>query len=122
MIGSLDGSNTWGYDDHPLRVMIVGEERYAEARGLDGWYCRRKAYNSEVEELWEVEEGIQEYPESFARMADGVVKAMMADTPFPADGQAVWNELLFEAAVHRSAMNDGERVLLADIEKSAMSL
>ena len=121
VVGALDGTNTWGYDDHPLRVMIVGEERYAEARGLDGWYTRRKSHNSETEDLWKVEEGRQEYGESFARMADGVIKAMLADKAFPADGEAAWNELLFEAAVHRSAMNDGERVLLADVEKSAMS-
>jgi len=121
VVGALDGTNTWGYDDHPLRVMIVGEERYAEARGLDGWYVRRKSNNSEIEELWEVEEGRQEYGESFARMAAGVIRAMLANEAFPADGEAAWNELLFEAAVHRSAMNDGERVMLADVEKSAMS-
>ena len=120
VVGALDGTNTWGYDDHPLRIMIVGEKSYAEARGLDGFYQRRKSNNSETEELWEVEEGRQEYPESFARMADGVIKAMLADEAFPADGEAAWNELLFEAAVHRSAMNDGERVLLSDVEKSVM--
>ncbi len=120
VVGALDGTDTWGYDDHPLRVMIVGDSNYAEARGLDGWYRRRKSNNSELEELWEVEEGVQEYGESFGRMADGVIKAMLADEAFPADGEAAWNELLFEAAVHCSASNDGERVLLADIEKSAM--
>jgi len=118
--GALDGTNTWGYDDHPLRVMIVGDKSYAEARGLDGWYRRRKSNSSELEELWEVEEGRQEYGESFARMADGVITSMLADEAFPADGEAAWNELLFEAAVHRSANNDGERVLLANVEKSAM--
>ena len=123
VIGTLAGSNTWGYDDHPLRVMIVGDKSYGEARGLDGWYrrCKANAWSQEVEELWEVEKGVQEYGESFGRMADGVVKAMLADEPFPADGEAAWNELLFEAAVHRSALNDGERVLLTDIEKSAIS-
>jgi predicted dehydrogenase len=115
--GSLTGTNMWGWDDHPLRIMIVGDKSYGEARGLDGWYRRRKAYNSEIEEHWEVEEGRQEYQESFARMADGVIKAMLADEPFPADGEVAWNELLFEAAVHRSALNDGERVMLADVEK-----
>ncbi len=120
VVGALDGTNTWGYDDHPLRIMIVGDSNYAEARGLDGWYRRRKSNNSELEELWEVEEGVQEYGESFGRMADGVIKAMLADEAFPADGEAAWNELLFEAAVHCSANNDGERVLLADAEKSAM--
>ncbi|MFP4057739.1 MAG: Gfo/Idh/MocA family protein, partial [Candidatus Brocadiia bacterium] len=40
LIGQLDGSTLWGYDDHPLRIMVVGEEAYAEARGLDGWYRR----------------------------------------------------------------------------------
>ncbi len=57
--------------------------------------------------------------ESFPRMAGGVIKAMPADEAFPADGEAAWNELLFEAAVHRSAMNDGARVLLTDVEKAA---
>ena len=118
VVGALDGSNTWGYDDHPLRIMIVGDEKYAEARGLDGWYCRRKSNSSEVEEIWEAEAGKPEMGESFVRMADGVIKAMLADKAFPADGEAAWNELLFEAAVQRSAMNDCERVLLADIEKS----
>lgn len=121
-IGSLDGTNLWGYDDHPLRVMIVGDKSYAEARGLDGWYRRRKANSSEEEELWESEEGTPEMPESFRRMADGVIKAMHADTPFPADGEAAWNELLFEAAVHRSALQNGARVFLADVEAAAMSL
>ena len=122
VIGALDGTNTWGYDDHPLRVMIVGDKSYSEARGLDGWYrrCKSNAWGQEVEELWEVEDGRQEYGESFGRMADGVIKAMIADEAFPADGEAAWNELLFEAAVHRSAMNDGARVLLADVEKNAM--
>ena len=122
VIGSLDGTNLWGYDDHPLRVMIVGDKSYAEARGLDGWYRRRKANSSEEEELWESEEGTPEMPESFRRMADGVIKAMHADTPFPADGEAAWNELLFEAAVHRSALQNGARVFLADVEVAAMSL
>ena len=118
VIGTLAGSNTWGYDDHPLRVMIVGDKSYGEARGLDGWYRRGKAnaWPQEDEEIWEVEEGVQEYRESFGRMADGVIKAMLADKPFPADGEAAWNELLFEAAVHRSAMNDGARVPLSDVE------
>ena len=118
-IGALDGSNTWGYDDHPLRITIVGDKSYAEARGLDGWYRRGKsnAWNQEVEELWEAEAGKPEMGESFPRMADGVIKAMLADEAFPADGEAAWNELLFEAAVHRSANNDGERVRLADVEE-----
>jgi len=87
-IGELDGGEMWGWDDDPLRIMIVGDKSYAEAKGLNGWYRRRKAYNSEVEKLWEVEEGRQEYGESFARMADGVIKAMLAGDPFPADGEA----------------------------------
>ena len=122
VIGALDGSNTWGYDDHPLRVMIVGDKSYAEARGLDGWYRRGKsnAWPDVVEELWEAEKGKSEMSESFPRMADGVIKAMLADKAFPADGNAAWNEILFEAAVHRSALNDGARVLLADVEKDAM--
>jgi len=121
-IGTLDGSNTWGYDDHPLRVMIVGDKNYAEARGLNGWYRRSKsnAWGQEVEELWEVEEGGSEMSQSFPRMADGVIKAIQEDKPFPADGEAAWSEILFEAAVHRSAMNDGARVMIADVEKSAM--
>ncbi len=122
--GTLTGTNTWGYDDHPLRVMIVGDKSYAEAKGLDGWYrrCKSDAWGQEVEELWEDEEGVQEYRESFGRMADGVIKAMQADEAFPADGEAAWNELLFEAAVHSSAINDGKRVLIADVEKAAMGL
>jgi len=119
VIGALDGTNMWGYDDHPLRVMIVGDERYAEARGLDGWYRCRKANSSEIEEVWEAEES--EMSQSFPRMADGVIKAMIADQAFPADGEAAWNELVFEAAVYRSAKNDGERVFLKDVEKDAMS-
>jgi len=121
VLGSLDGSLEWGYDDHPLRIMIVGTKSYGEARGLDGWYrrCKASAWTQEVEELWEVEEGRQEYAESFARMAGGVAEAMKKGEPFPADGEAAWNELLFEAAVHRSALNDGERVSLDDIEKDA---
>ena len=121
-IGSLDGTNLWGYDDHPLRVMIVGDKSYAEARGLDGWYRRRASNSSKEEELWESEEGTPEMPESFRRMADGVIKAMHADTPFPADGEAAWNELLFEAAVHRSALQNGARVCLADVEAAALNL
>ena len=58
--------------------------------------------------------------ESFPRMADGVIKAMLANESFPADGEAAWNEILFEAAVHRSASRDGERVMLADVEKDVM--
>ena len=121
VIGSLSGTNLWGYDDHPLRVKILGDEFYAEARGLDGWYCRRKANSSEHDELWEAEAGNPEMPESFKRMADGVIKAMHADTPFPADGEAAWNELVFEAAVHRSALQDNARVFLADVEKDAFA-
>jgi predicted dehydrogenase len=122
VIGALDGSNTWGYDDHPLRVMIVGDKSCAEARGLGGWYrrCKANSWPTEVEELWEVEAGKSEMGMSFPRMADGVIKAMMADEAFPADGEAAWDEILFEAAVHRSAVNDGKRVMLADVEKSAM--
>ncbi len=113
-------TGSWSYDDHPLRVMIVGDKSYAEAKGLDGWYrrCKSDAWGQEVEELWEVEEGVQEYRESFGRMANGVIKAMQADEAFPADGEAAWNELLFEAAVHSSAINDGKRVLIADVEKA----
>jgi len=120
VIGELDGGEMWGWDDDPLRIMIVGDKSYAEAKGLEGWYRRRTANSSEIEKLWEVEEGRQEYGESFARMADGVIKAMIADEPFPADGNAAWNEALFEAAVYRSALRKGERVMLADVEKDAM--
>jgi len=120
VVGALDGAASWGWDDHPLRIMVVGDKSYAEAKGLNGWYRRRKAYNSEVEELWEVEGEQSEMNESFPRMADGVIKAMIADKPFPADGEAAWNEILFEAAVHRSAINNGERVMLADVEKDVM--
>ena len=74
VVGALDGTNTWGYDDHPLRVMIVGDSSYAEARGLDGWYrrCKSNSWRQEVEELWEAEAGKPEMGESFPRMADGV--------------------------------------------------
>jgi predicted dehydrogenase len=119
-IGTLDGSNLWGPDDHLLRVMIVGDKNYAEARGLEGWYRRRKSNNSEEQELWEAEPEKAEMSQSFPRMADGVIKAVHADEAFPADGEAAWNELLFEAAVHRSALNDGQRVYLADVENAAM--
>ena len=123
VIGQLDGSNLWGYDDHPLRVMLVGDKACAEARGLDGWYRRTKgsSWPTEVEDLWEVEAGVQEYGESFARMADGVIKAMAAGQPLPATGDDAWNELLFEAAVHRSASNDGAQVRLADVEEAAVA-
>ena len=59
--------------------------------------------------------------QSFVRMADGVIQSMLKDQPFPADGDAAWNELLFEAAVHRSASNNGERVWLNDVETAATS-
>jgi len=123
VMGQLDGSNLWGYDDHPLRIMIVGDKACAEARGLDGWYrrCKGSSWPTEVEEIWEVEKGVQEYRESFARMAAAVVEAMGADEPFPADGDAAWDELVFEAAVHRSALHDGKPVRLADVEKAAMA-
>jgi predicted dehydrogenase len=121
VVGELDGSNLWGYDDHPLRLMIVGDRSYGEARGLDGWYrrCKSGSWPTQVEEVWEVEKGVQEYQASFGRMADAVVEALLADRPLPADGEAAWNELLFEAAVHRSALHEGERVRLADVEKGA---
>jgi hypothetical protein len=82
---------------------------------------RRKANNSEVEERWENEQGNPEMPQSFKRMADGVIKAMQANQPFPADGNAAWNELLFEAAVHRSALQDNARIYLADVEADAFA-
>jgi myo-inositol 2-dehydrogenase/D-chiro-inositol 1-dehydrogenase len=119
--GELTGADSWGWDEEPLSVMIVGDKYYTEARGLNGLYRRHKAYSAELEERWEVEQGRQEYAESFARMADGVIKAMLANEPFPADGEAAWNEILFEAAVHRSAMNGGERVFIADVEKNAIA-
>ena len=113
VIGELDG----GWADYPLRIAIFGDQGHSEARGLEGWYCRRKA---NAEELWEAEEGKSEMNESFPRMADGVIKAMIENKPFPADGEVAWNELLFEAAVHRSSLNDGTRVMLSDVEKDAM--
>jgi len=123
--GELDGSNAWGFDDHPLRLMILGDRRYGEARGLKGWYRRSKAgsWPGEVEELWEAEQGAGDYHEyeaSFGRMADAVVDALEARRPFPADGGAAWDELVFEAAVHRSALSGGERVRLDDVEAKAM--
>ncbi len=121
-IGSLDGSNVWGYDEHPLRVKIVGDKCHAEARGLDGWYrrCKSNTWPDTVEEVWTVEQGESEMSKSFPRMADGVIKAMQEDKPFPADGESAWNEILFEAAVYRSAINDGEKVMIADVEKDVM--
>lgn len=119
VVGSLSGTNLWGYDDHPLRVKILGDKSYAEAKGLDGSYVRRKANNSEIEEKWDNEPGQPEMPESFKRMANGVIKAMQNDEAFPADGEAAWNELLFEAAVHRSALQNGARVYLSDVDKAA---
>jgi myo-inositol 2-dehydrogenase/D-chiro-inositol 1-dehydrogenase len=118
--GELTGADSWGWDEGPLCVMIVGDKCYAEAKGLEGSYRRHKSFNAELEERWVVEEGRQEYGESFARMADGVIKAMIANKPFPADGEAAWNEILFEAAVHRSARLGGEKVFVADVEKEAM--
>mgnify|MGYP000379399151 CR=1 FL=1 len=93
-----------------------------ESRGLDGWYRRSKAdsWPGDVEEAWEKEGERAEYEESFVRMADGVVKAMHANEAFPADGEAAWNELVFEAAVHRSCSNDGAIVELDDVEADAM--
>ena len=120
-IGSLSGTNLWGYDDHPLRVKVLGTVAYAEAKGLDGSYVRRAANSSEIEEVWEAEAGAPEMPESFKRMADGVIKAMQADTAFPADGEAAWTELLFEAAVHRSALQQGARVFLDAVEADAVA-
>lgn len=119
-IGTLDGTNTWGME-YPLGVMIVGDSHYAEAWGLDGRYHRCKTNSSEVEELWEAEEGKPEMSKSFVRMADGVIQSMLKDQPFPADGEAAWNELVFEAAVYRSAGNSGERVWLNDVETAAIS-
>ncbi len=119
--GELTGADSWGWYEDPLSVMVVGDKYYAEARGLNGLYCRNKAYGVEVDERWEVEGERQEYGESFARMADGVIKAMQANKPFPADGEAAWNEILFEAAVHRSAIKGGERIFISDVEKDAMN-
>jgi hypothetical protein len=122
-VGTLDGTTLWGGGENLLHLRILGEERYAEARGIVGWYRRAKsgAWDQQVEYLWEAEPEQPEMEKSFARMADGVIKAMQADQPFPADGEAAWQELLFEAGVHRSARNGGEKVCLADVEKDAMS-
>ena len=123
VIGELDGSNLWGFDDHPLRLLIAGDKAYAEARGLGGWYrrCKANAWPGQVEEVWEVEAGVQEYNESFGRMADAVVTALLAGQPLPATGDDAWNELLFEAAVHRSAARGGEEVKLAEVERAAFA-
>ncbi|MDA0842285.1 MAG: Gfo/Idh/MocA family oxidoreductase [Planctomycetota bacterium] len=119
--GSLEGTNTWGMEI-PLSIIAVGDKSYGWAQGLQGWYRRAKSNvgNLEIEELFEAEEGAPEMRESFVRMADGVIKGMQNDTAFPADGEAAWNELLFEAAVYRSCINDGARVVLADVEADAM--
>jgi len=122
-IGQLDGSNLWGYDDHPLRLMLVGEKTYAEARGLDGWYrrCPSNSWPTAVEEFFGAEQGVQEYKESFGRMADAVIEAMTAGKSLPATGEDAWNELVFEAAVHRSALNDGARVKCAEVAAKYLS-
>jgi len=119
---SLDGTNLCGYDDHTLQITVVGAEQYAEARGLDGWYRRRQSNSSELAELWEAEDGQPEMPESFVRMADGVIKSMLAGQPFPADGEAAWNELVFEATVHQSAVGDGKQVCLDKAEADAFKV
>jgi hypothetical protein len=59
-------------------------------------------------------------PKSFVRMANGVIQSMLKDQPFPADGDAAWNELVFEAAVHRSASNSSKRVWLDEVETAAI--
>ena len=124
--GELDGSNLWGFDDHPLRLMLVGERAYGEARGLSGWYrrCTADAWKQEVQDEWRTGAsggGWHEYEASFPRMAEAFVRAYAAGEPLPADGQAAWDELLFEAAVHRSAAAGGQRVRLADVERDAMA-
>jgi hypothetical protein len=121
-IGVLDGTDLWGGDENLPSLTILGDKSYAEARGIDGWYRRAKsnAWNQKVEELWQAEKGKGEMNESFVRMADGVIKAMQANQPFPADGNAAWNELLLEAAIHRSASKDGERVSLPEMEKALL--
>lgn len=102
--------------------MIIGEKGYAEAKGLAGWYQRYKpGWGGGVEVSWEAKPEEPEMEKSFVRMADGVIKAMLADEPMPADGNAAWNELLFEAAVHRSALNGGEWVKPADVEREVMA-
>ena len=117
--GSLDGTTAWGMEV-PLRILAIGDQSHAQAEGLHGWYRRCKVGGAEVEELWEGEEGKPEMDQSFVRMAAAVIQAMKDDTPFPADGEAAWNELLFEAAVHRSCVNDGERVCIADVQEDVM--
>lgn len=126
-IGQLDGSNLWGYDDHPLRLMIVGDKALAEARGLDGWYRHSKAdaWPQATEDEWYIEPdapgnpGWREYEASFAH-GRRRHERLGAASPLPADGQAAWDELVFEAAVHRSASRQGERVRLADVERAAL--
>jgi predicted dehydrogenase len=121
-LGTLDGTDLWGGEENLLSLMILGDKTYAEAKGIDGWYRRAKsnAWNQQVEELWKAEKTRAEMNESFVRMADGVIKAMQANQPFPADGNAAWNELLLEAAIHRSALKDGERVYLPEMEKALL--
>jgi len=116
--GTLDGTDLWGAEEYLLSLTILGDKAYAEARGIDGWYRRAKAntWAQKVEELWQADKKEAEMTASFVRMADGVVKAMHANQPFPADGNAAWNELLFEAAIHRSATKGGARVYLPEME------
>lgn len=117
--GSLEGTNTWGMEI-PLSIIAVGDKSYSWAQGLDGWYRRAKSNvgGVEIEDQLDVEQTEGEMTQSFIRMADGVIKAIQNDTDFPATGNDAWNELLFEAAVHRSCINDGERVQIADVEKA----
>jgi len=118
-IGSLDGTNLWSI---PLEITILGDKGYAEARGLVGWYQRYKpGWGGGVEVSWEAKPEEPEMEKSFVRMADGVIKAMLDDEPMPADGNAAWNELLLEAAVHRSALNGGEWVKPAEVERDTMT-
>jgi len=111
-------ARTSGAEEYLLSLTILGDKAYAEARGIDGWYRRAKAntWAQKVEELWQADKKEAEMTASFVRMADGVVKAMQANQPFPADGNAAWNELLFEAAIHRSATKGGARVYLPEME------
>jgi len=112
--GTLGGSLDWGFDDGPLKLMICGDEAYATALGLDGFYTLRVRNSWPCKEI-ERWEGTGAYDESFKHHADAVVKAMVEGKPMPVDEQAAWNEQVFEAAVYRSAKT-GRKVVLDQID------
>ncbi len=117
--GELGGSLDWGFDDGPLKIMICGDKAYATACGLDGLYTLRETGSWPCKEL-ERWTGQAAYEASFAKMADGVVRALAAGEPMPVDDRAAWDEQVFEAAVYRSAKT-GQRIVLDMIDTELRS-